>query len=204
MEVYTIGHSNYEIKEFIDILIKNKIDCLVDVRTTPYSKYTPQFNKETLYTFLKYKKIKYIHMGKEFGARRNKIELYSREGYLDFEKVKKDNEFLRGVKRIKEGCTLGFNIVLMCTEKDPLDCHRGILVAKGLQDNGITVNHIKDNGNIETHKELENRLLDLYYFNRNQITFNLLPESNLSIEDMLRLSYKKRNIDIGYRIKEGV
>lgn len=203
MKVYTIGHTNHTLDDFLKLLKKNNINCIVDVRSTPYSKYTSQFNKKEIKTFLSINRIAYIHMGDEFGARRSDKELYTKEGYLDFDKTRRDAEFLKGVDRIKSGCKKGYNIALMCTEKDPIDCHRSIMVSKGLIDNNIEVEHIKDDGSIETQSQLEKRLLDKYFINREQVTFDIISGGNLSEDEMIDLAYKKRNVEIGYEINEG-
>ena len=202
MSVYTIGCSTNTLERFLELLKMHNINCIVDVRSTPFSKYTSQFNREGLQGYLKKHNILYIWMGKEFGARRDKKELYSIQGYLDFEKVRKDSDFLGGVERIRNGISKGYRICLMCTEKDPIDCHRTILVAKGLEDNGIEVNHILQDGKLINKQQIAERLLDMYFKNRNQINFDMLLGNIKTEQEMLEEAYKKRNKDIGYEINE--
>lgn len=202
MRVFTIGCSTNSLDNFLKLLKMNKINCLVDVRSTPFSKYTNQFNKEVIMKFLNENNILYIWMGKEFGARRNNRNLYSSQGYLDFEKVRKDEDFLFGIKRIKKGIAKGYNISLMCTEKDPIDCHRAILVAKGLEDNDIEVSHILQNGQLCSQQKLEERLLNMYFKDRNQINFDMLLGSSLTDKEMIEEAYRKRNRKIGYELNE--
>ena len=90
----------------------------------------------------------------------------------------------------------------MCTEKDPIDCHRTILVAKGLEDNGIEVNHILQDGKLINKQQIAERLLDMYFKDRNQINFDMLLGNIKTEEEMLEEAYKKRNKDIGYEINE--
>lgn len=198
MEIFTIGHTNYSVEKFVDLIRAYNINCVVDVRSTPFSKYTPQFNENNIKSELNKRGIYYLKMGNEFGARRNNRELYTIDGYLDFEKTRKDVEFLKGVERIKQGCNKGFNITLMCTEKDPFDCHRTIMVSKGLKDNGIIINHILPNKEIQSQDKIEKRLLDKYYPNRLQFSFD--TTNNLTDEEMLAESYRRRNKEIGYSI----
>ena len=200
MSVYTIGCSTNTLERFLELLKMHNINCIVDVRSTPFSKYTSQFNREGLQSYLKKQNILYIWMGKEFGARRDNKELYSIQGYLDFEKVIKDDEFLGGVDRIRNGISKGYRICLMCTEKDPIDCHRTILVSKGLDDNDIEVNHILQDGKLVNKKQIDERLLDMYFKNRNQINFDMLLGNSKTEEEMLEEAYKKRNKDIGFEI----
>ena len=202
MNVYTIGCSTNTSEEFLNLLCEHKINCLVDVRSTPFSKYTSQFNKENLQLLLRKSKIEYIWMGKEFGARRDDRSLYNQGGYLDFEKVRKSKEFLSGIERIRNGLKKEYKIALMCTEKDPIDCHRTILVAKGLEDNGIKVRHIMKNGDLCDQYDIETRLLDMYFKDRNQINFDMLLGNSLTEEEMIKEAYIKRNKDIGYELNE--
>lgn len=200
MDIYSIGHTNHTIDKFILMLRKQNINCIVDVRSTPFSKYTPQFNKDTLQKSLNIRGIHYLHMGKEFGARRDSTLLYSKEGYLDFEKARQDVDFLSGVERLKDGCEKGFRIALMCTEKDPLDCHRAIMVSKGLKDNGFNVRHILPDNTIQSQEKIEERLLDKYFPDRFQISFSTYLGERKTEEEMIDEAYQKRNAEIGYRI----
>ena len=90
----------------------------------------------------------------------------------------------------------------MCTEKDPIDCHRTILVAKGLEENGINVIHIMTNGDLCDKYEIETRLLNMYFKDRNQINFDMLLGNELTEEEMIEEAYRKRNKDIGYELNE--
>ena len=92
-EIYTIGHSSYTQEQFLELLLQYQINCIVDVRSIPYSKYASQFNKEEIKRFLKNRSIYYVFMGKELGARREDRNLYTNEGYLDFEKQVKHCRF---------------------------------------------------------------------------------------------------------------
>lgn len=165
--VYTIGHSNHSLSEFIKILVDNKINCLCDVRSTPYSKYTPQFNRENLKEQLKLDNILYLEFDKEFGARRTEHNLIT-NGVVDFEKVALDPLFKSGILRIQNGLEKNFKIALMCSEKDPIDCHRNILCARNLQKNGIDIVHILYDGKQEANTITEKRLVEKYSDNNDK------------------------------------
>lgn len=198
--LFTIGHTNHSYEEFLELLQSNKITYLLDVRSTPFSQFTSQFNKDVIADFLKKNGINYNHMGKFFGARPLDKSLYTEQGYLDFEKARNSENFKIGLKNVTLGLNKGYNIALMCTEKDPFDCHRAIMVARGFELNGIEVRHILPYGKIITQEELNNRLLNKYYPERNQMS--LFSEiSSLSEEDVLILAYRQRNADIGYHIQ---
>src|SRR5262245_44368779 len=98
--VFTIGHSTHEIEAFIGLLNKYGITCLIDVRSAPYSRIAPQFNKEALATALKNRSILYTHFEKEFGARYTKPSLLDEEGKVDFAKVRASDEFKQGIQRL--------------------------------------------------------------------------------------------------------
>lgn len=198
MDLFTIGHSNYEVNYFINIVKKYKINCIVDVRSIPYSKYSPQYNKENIKKLLKINKINYIYMGKEFGAMRTAKTLYTKEGYVDFEKVKYDKDFKLGINRVKVGVEKGYNIAFMCSEKNPTDCHRCILIGRTFKELGYNIINIIDENKYKLQNDIEKELIETYYPDRNQIS--LIPEMNLSNEELINNVYKFKNREIGYRL----
>lgn len=197
--LFTIGHSQYTPEYFVKLLEKHGINYVLDVRSTPYSRYAEQFNRESIQAFLDKNDMKYSYMGKYFGARPTELSLYSPEGYLDFEKVTQSERFNIGVENVVLGLKRGNKIALMCTEKDPIDCHRAIMVARAFDIKGIEVNHILPDGNIQTQRELDNRLLDMYFGDREQLSiFNY--NNVITDEEYIVQAYRKRNEEIGYRI----
>lgn len=201
-EIFTIGHSTHTIEYFLHLLRLHKINCLVDVRSTPYSRYASQFNSEQLKKFLKENDMHYIFMGKELGARWEDRSLYTKEGYLDFEEVRKTSLFNSGIRRVEDGIAKGFNIAIMCTEKDPIDCHRTILVAPKIHNNGYEVKNILENGDVQIQEDIENRLLDLYFPDRMQVTIFEVLGDKKSDAQLIKEAYKLRNRDIGYNIEK--
>ena len=198
--LYTIGHSQHEFGYFSNLLKIYDINYLLDVRSTPYSKYAETYNKELLSSLLSTKGIKYSFMGKFFGARPDNTELYNEEGYLDFEKVSYSDLFIKGIESVNLGLKRGNNIVLMCTEKDPIDCHRAIMVARAFSLRGIDVKHILPNGKYQTQQELDERLLDKYFPDRAQLSiFNY--DKVISAEENIKLAYRERNKEIGYHLQ---
>lgn len=199
--LFTIGHSQHTPEYFMHLLKRHGVNYVLDVRSTPYSKYAEQFNKENIYSFLAKNGIKYSYMGKYFGARPTELELYSSEGYLDFEIVTQTERFHIGMENVILGLERGNRIALMCTEKDPFDCHRAIMVARAFDVNGIEVNHILSDGKIQTQAELDERLVDAYYSDREQLTlFNY--QNITSEEEYIAQAYRNRNKEIGYRINQ--
>ena len=201
MEIYTIGHSNYTIEKLIDMLKYYNINCVVDIRGTPYSKYNVQFDKETIRYTLSKAGFIYIYMAKELAAKRINKQSYNEEGYSDFEKVIKEKEFLEGIERLKNGCNKGYNIALLGAMQEPIRCHRAILVGKALRKSGFNVKHILDDYSIASQDDIEQMLLDKYFSNRNQMTIDDLIGNSLTREEMIEEGYRLANKEIGYRIE---
>ena len=182
---YTIGHSNYTMERLIDMLEYYNINCVVDIRGTPYSKYNIQFDKETIRYTLTNAGFVYIYMGKELAAKRIRKNSYNNEGYSNFEEVIKEEEFKRGVERLKNGCEKGYKIILLGAMQDPIRCHRSILVGRELVKNDFDVKHILDDYSIVTQDDIEEMLLNKYFSNRNQITIEDLTGNSLNNEEMI-------------------
>lgn len=202
--LYTIGHSQHTLDYFVGLLREHHINYLLDVRSTPYSKYAEQFNKEHIERGLQNAGLKYYFMGAYFGARPDDKNLYCDEGYLDFERVRKSSQFLKGFNNVIKGLEQGNNIALMCTEKDPFDCHRAIMVSRAFDLANIEVNHVLEDGNLQSQKELNERLLNKYYPDRAQMTFlDYLNYLNMKEEsDYLGMAYRQRNKEIGYHLAD--
>ncbi|WP_042275235.1 DUF488 domain-containing protein [[Clostridium] dakarense] len=201
MEIFTIGHSNYSVEKLIDMLRYYNIDCVVDIRGTPYSKYNIQFNKETIKNTLIRAGFVYIYMAKEFAAKRENKISYNSEGYSDFEKVINEEDFLVGMKRLKDGCNKGYKIALLGAMQDPIRCHRSILVGRELINYGFEVKHILDNYSLASQNDIEESLLDKYFDERNQLSIDNLLGNEKSRDDMIKEGYKIANKEIGYRIE---
>ncbi len=194
-KLYTIGHSTFPMEHFIELLEMYEINYVLDVRSIPFSRFTPQYNSNAIQIPLKEKGISYAQMGKFFGARQSD-EKYYPEGYLDFELFRASELFKKGLENVVKGLEHN-NIALMCTEKNPIDCHRAIMVARGFELEGINVKHILHDFSVLEHNELNNVLLDKYFPNRAQLSF--IEEENKSEEEYTIEAYRKRNYDIGYR-----
>jgi len=170
-KIYTIGHSTHPIDLFISILRNSQIDVVVDVRSIPYSQFADQFNKDNLKFILKTNNIYYIPMGDLLGARYEDNSLLFEDGKVSFEKVAKTKKFNDGIKRINDGLSKGYNIALMCSEKNPLECHRFSLISHFLDEHGYLVEHILPN-KVIAHKILDEKLFE-YFKSKRKITFKI-------------------------------
>lgn len=190
--IYTIGYSSYGIDEFVSTLLKMSIEVLVDVRTNPFSKYRPEFDKEKLKNILNKNCIKYLYLGKELGGRPEGREYY-KNGKVSFELLSESPIFMKGLRRLSEGANV-YTIVLMCAEKDPLNCHRGILISKKLHMQGNDVNHILEDGNIETMQDMEERLLRHLKLEQ----YELFPDS----DTLLSKAYRIQEAHVSYQVSD--
>jgi uncharacterized protein (DUF488 family) len=135
------------------------VTAIADVRTSPYSKHYPQFNRDALREALSRDRISYVFLGKELGGRPSERRFYC-DGIADYEKMARSSEFKKGLDRVMEGASK-HRIALLCSEQDPLDCHRCLLVGRALAGRGVAVGHISSDATIATHGTIENRLLEV-------------------------------------------
>lgn len=190
--LYTVGHSNHSFEHFLGLLKKHSIEAIADVRSYPYSQYTPQFNRDNLERCLKANGISYVFLGKELGARRDEASCYEGNKVV-YGKIAETEAFQKGLKRLVTGAQK-MRVAIMCAEKDPLTCHRTILVAYYGKDLFSNVIHILENGEVEAVDEAETRLLH---------ETNLGEEDLFSpLEDRLILAYKIRGEKIAYEETE--
>ncbi|GAB4335922.1 MAG: hypothetical protein Kow0089_05900 [Desulfobulbaceae bacterium] len=189
--IYTIGHSNHPIDKFIGLLKQHGITAVADVRSAPYSRFNPQFNKEDLTASLQKAGIAYVFLGKELGARPNDPSCYE-NGQADFVRMAERDEFKRGLDRVISGSEK-YRVALMCAEKEPLDCHRTILVCRNLKTLGVNIKHILPNGSLEDHRETEGRLLKITRCERG------IFDQGVSDSEMIERAYIKRSQDIAYK-----
>jgi uncharacterized protein (DUF488 family) len=159
LDVLTIGHSNHPFEHFLALLRSAGVTAIADVRTAPYSRQQPQFNRDALREELRRNGISYVFLGKELGGRPAERQFYC-EGIADYETMAKASAFSEGLDRVVEGAKK-HRIALMCAERNPLDCHRCLLVGRALAERGVRVGHILSDGKIMTHAEVEDRLLEI-------------------------------------------
>ena len=186
--VFTIGHSTHPQERFIALLHQHGITALCDVRSTPYSRVNPQFNREDLKEALRRSGIKYVFLGKELGARSEDPAFYE-HGRVQYDRLAHSDLFRRGLERVQEGMKK-YRLALMCAEKEPLDCHRTILVARHLAALGFDVRHIHADGKLESHADALSRLARMLN----------LPEHDMfhSREELLADAYRRQEERIAY------
>lgn len=186
--IWTVGHSTHSYERFLGLLRDANITAIADVRTSPYSRHLSQFNKDSLRDELRTDGIAYSFLGDELGGRPKDKQFYC-DGVADYEKMAHAAFFGKGLNRVIEGARK-YRIALMCSEHDPLDCHRCLLVGRALAENGISIKHIKANGDIVDHHDIEEQLLKL----ESQQGDDLF----MSHEERLAAAYKKRARKVAY------
>lgn len=157
--VFTIGHSTHTLERFGELLHEHRITAVADVRSTPYSRRNPQFNRTELARWLAEAGIAYVFLGRELGGRSDDPSDYE-NGRVRYDRLQAKPAFGAGLERVIRGA-LQQQIALVCSEKEPLDCHRSLLVAQALADRGVSVNHILADGSLETHSQTMKRLLEV-------------------------------------------
>jgi uncharacterized protein (DUF488 family) len=154
-----VGHSNHSIEKFIGLLTANGITAVADVRSRPFSRRHPQFNKERLASALAQHDIAYVFLGKELGARSEDPSCYE-NGKVQYPRLAATPAFKAGIGRVLAGAAK-FRLALMCAEKEPLDCHRTLLVSRALESAGASIAHILADGSLESQEKTMSRLIDL-------------------------------------------
>lgn len=210
MKLWTIGHSNHSIESFLGLLRQHQITALADVRSHPYSRHLPHFNKAPLQASLVQAGIHYVFLGRELGARPDDPGCYV-EGKALYEKIALTPLFLTGIQRLVKG-TETHRIALMCAEKDPIACHRTILVCHQLRPFDLDIAHILSDGQLESHADLEERLLQLHNLKplesepQQLDLLDLLVPSvpPLSKAEMLELAYQRQGDRIAHVEKTDV
>lgn len=166
-QVFTIGHSNHTLEDFLRLLAQHGITAVADVRSVPMSRLHPQFNREELSEALKQAGIAYSFLGKELGGRPQDSSCYV-NGQVQYRLVALTESFQKGIERVLSGAQK-YRIALMCAEREPLDCHRGLLVSPALERAGVSVLHILADGNIEAHRNTMDRLLERFGFTQDDL-----------------------------------
>lgn len=160
LAVYSIGHSTHSIDTFVTLLKETRVAAIADVRSIPYSRWRPQFNRDTLRNSLAEHSIEYVFLGTELGGRGTAGSTRDEHGRIQYRHIAESAAFREGLRRVHAGSER-MRVALMCAESEPLDCHRGILISRLLVAQGTRVLHIHADGQLETHRDAEHRLLRL-------------------------------------------
>jgi uncharacterized protein (DUF488 family) len=151
--LFTIGHSNIALDDFLGLLQQHGIEAVADVRTVPRSRYVPQFNAGQLRDALARRAIGYLPSGQDLGGRPAADEFYDEEGHVLYGRLAVSPAFQAGLDRVLAGAQAS-RVALLCSEEDPSRCHRHLLIGRVLRERGVSVSHIRRDGRIETEADL--------------------------------------------------
>ena len=151
--IYTVGHSNIPISQFVDLLATSKIAVVVDVRSRPFSKYASQFNRDLINQTLSANNLIYVYMGDLLGGKPEDRKYYDRGGHVMYDHIAESASFQTGISRLMKGIAL-YRVALMCSEEDPTNCHRRLLIGRVLREREVNVLHIRKGGIIQTEEDL--------------------------------------------------
>jgi uncharacterized protein (DUF488 family) len=157
LPIFTIGHSLHAQGMFSSLLRQHHIDVLLDVRSSPFSRRSPQFNRQHLKTWLNGLGIRYSFGGRTLGGRPEDPSLYVR-GQASYERMAAIDSFIASLRRIAIAARTT-RVVLLCAEADPIECHRFLLVGRCLHARGFDLRHILSNGRLESHSQAEQRMM---------------------------------------------
>ena len=162
-DFYSIGHSNIPAERFVALLRAAGVTTIADVRSVPVSRFCPWFSAKNLQPLLAREGMTYAPYGGALGGRPRDQSLYH-NGIADYEAMAQQPDFEAAMQQLLaeaanyrvKGC-----LCLMCAEREPLECHRCLLVARALAERGLAIGHILYDGTIESHAATEQRLMDL-------------------------------------------
>lgn len=194
--IFTIGYAPHTIPSFCDVLNHYGITAVADVRSNPHSRFKPEFNRENLMVALRRRGIAYIFIGDLCGARPNIPACYV-DGVVRLDILANRSEFRQGIERLQQGMRR-FCLAVMCAEKDPITCHRMVLISRHLYHaSHVTVQHILSNGSCEDQREAEARLLRVY-----DLVSEELPGFGRSYEERLDEAYRRQAERIAHHAEE--
>ena len=154
--LYTLGHSSHPPEHFVGLLRQHGIQVVADTRSAPYSRYTPQFDREALRELLAAAGVKYLYLGDAVGGRPRDESCYDAEGRVLYGRVAELPEFREAVERLQRGAN-EFRVALLCSEEDPAHCHRRLLLSRVLLNEGAEIRHIRGDGTLESDAEVARR-----------------------------------------------
>lgn len=192
-DLYSIGHSNIAAERFVALLRDAGVNAVADVRSTPFSRRFPWFSGMNLAAMLAQQGSSYLAYGEALGGRPRDAALY-RDGIADYEAMARRTEFQAGLDRLCADAAR-LRVCLMCAEREPLDCHRCLLVARSLATRGLVIGHIRHDGIIEPHQATEQRLMAL-----TGAGDDLFATGQ---DERLAAAYRRRAQVIAYRAKLG-
>ncbi|MGI8730605.1 MAG: DUF488 domain-containing protein [Solirubrobacteraceae bacterium] len=154
LAVWTVGHSNHEFDAFARLVGQEQIEFLADVRSFPYSRFAPHFNRDELQGAIGQHGVGYLFLGKELGGRPTTEDHYDEEGHALYGPMSQEPAFRAAIERVIDGAR-AHRLALVCSEGDPHDCHRRLLVGRVLAEAGAELRHILPDGSLKVERSVE-------------------------------------------------
>jgi uncharacterized protein (DUF488 family) len=199
----SVGHSNHEAEGFLALLRGAGVSAVADVRSSPFSRRLPHFSRPQLEPMLRQAGLAYVFLGDLLGGRPAAEELYDDDGQgnrvVNYERVRATERFRQGLERLERGLER-YAVALMCGEEDPLDCHRGLMIAPALKEKGLAPLHLRKGGRLETTEEMEGRLLRETKVGEGRIG-GLFPPGEEEHRELLAEAYRVMNRKKAYRVQ---
>ncbi|HLZ25635.1 MAG TPA: DUF488 domain-containing protein [Ktedonobacterales bacterium] len=151
--IFTIGHSNHSLDTFLSLLERHAIQVLIDIRSQPFSRYVTHFNYPEVEDAIERRGIQYRYMGQELGGRPQGDSFYDADGYVLYSRVAEAAFFRKGIARLEEDADM-YRVAIMCSEEDPTNCHRRLLIGRVLTSDGVQFLHIRGDGRLQTEEDV--------------------------------------------------
>ena len=146
---FTIGHSNHSTETWLALLRLHNIEVVVDTRSSPYSRFVPQFDREIVQRSIEEGGLRYLFLGADLGGRPANPAYYDASGRVVYGRLRDDSNFKAAIARLETGIER-FRVALLCGEEDPAHCHRRLLIGRVLTERGQTMLHIRGDGQVDT------------------------------------------------------
>ncbi len=159
--IYTIGHSNHQLDRLIELLRVYRINGVIDIRSWPGSRYNPQFNRDNLQPELRQAGLNYLFLGEELGGQPEEEQFYDQDGYVLYSRISETDPFVQAICRVEKGISK-YRLALLCSEENPSECHRHLLVGRVFHERGLEVIHIRGDGSQQTYLETCDSQLGLF------------------------------------------
>jgi uncharacterized protein (DUF488 family) len=188
VQILTVGHSTHSLERFFELLKSSAVTAIADVRSSPWSRHNPQFNRSDLKASLRSARIEYRFYGKQLGGRPTDPSLFH-GSTADYETMARTQEFKAGLDMVLAGASK-HRIALMCSEHDPMDCHRCLFVGRALAERGASMGHILADGQIISQGQVEDKLLAM--------SGRTSKDFFVPLAEQLNAAYRERSLKVAY------